>query len=107
MMYGSMMHDFNGRKRKTKAYRTRSKGMNDYNWNTDTNLSLTPLKTYVRDTQTYPSMSDMTVNTKTVSQKNITAEEKVKISSQYTIAPTYNKGAYMVIPRNEVESIGK
>ena len=29
------------------------------------------------------------------------------ISSNYTIAPAYNKGAYQVIGKNEVEDIGK
>lgn len=34
-------------------------------------------------------------------------KEKREISSQYTIAPAYNKGAYQVIPRKEVKDIGK
>jgi hypothetical protein len=32
---------------------------------------------------------------------------KKEISSQYTLAPAYNKGAYMVIPRSEVKDIGR
>ena len=32
---------------------------------------------------------------------------KVEISKQYTVAPAYNKGAYQVIPREDVEHIGK
>ena len=32
---------------------------------------------------------------------------KVEISKQYTVAPAYNKGAYQVIPRDDVEHIGK
>lgn len=32
---------------------------------------------------------------------------KLEISKQYTIAPAYNKGAYQVIPRDDVEHIGK
>ena len=34
-------------------------------------------------------------------------KEKQKISSTYTIAPAYNKGAYQVVPKNEVKHIGK
>tara|TARA_Y100000593_G_scaffold19389_1_gene38713 strand:- start:10119 stop:10448 length:330 start_codon:yes stop_codon:yes gene_type:complete len=34
-------------------------------------------------------------------------EEKRKISSQYTIAPAYNKGAYQVIGKDSIEDIGK
>ena len=32
---------------------------------------------------------------------------KREVSAQYTIAPAYNKGAYQVIPRNDIEHIGK
>ena len=32
---------------------------------------------------------------------------KVEISKKYTVAPAYNKGAYQVIPRDDVEHIGK
>ena len=32
---------------------------------------------------------------------------KLEISKKYTIAPSYNKGAYQVIPREDVEHIGK
>ena len=32
---------------------------------------------------------------------------KVEISKKYTISPAYNKGAYQVIPRDDVEHIGK
>ena len=33
--------------------------------------------------------------------------ERRDISSKYTIAPAYNKGAYQVIGKNEVEDIGR
>lgn len=33
--------------------------------------------------------------------------ERRAISSNYTIAPAYNKGAYQVIGKNEVEDIGR
>jgi len=32
---------------------------------------------------------------------------RVQESSKYTIAPAYNKGAYQVIPKSDVEHIGK
>jgi len=32
---------------------------------------------------------------------------KREISKNYTIAPAYNKGAYQVIPRQDVKHIGK
>jgi hypothetical protein len=33
--------------------------------------------------------------------------ERLKISSNYTIAPAYNKGAYQVIMKENVKDIGK
>jgi len=32
---------------------------------------------------------------------------KIEESKNFTVAPAYNKGAYQVVPRNEVEFIGK
>jgi len=34
-------------------------------------------------------------------------QEKLKISSGYTVAPAYNKGAYQVIGKNNIKDIGK
>ncbi len=39
--------------------------------------------------------------------KTLTPEERRRISSQYTIAPAYNKGAYQVIPKKDIKYIGK
>lgn len=33
--------------------------------------------------------------------------EKLEVSSKYTIAPAYNKGAYQVIPLDSIKDIGK
>ena len=41
------------------------------------------------------------------SKTKLTKEERLEISKQYTLAPAYNKGAYQVIPRGDVEWIGK
>lgn len=41
---------------------------------------------------------------------DITREDtswKLEESKNFTVAPAYNKGAYQVVPRNEVEFIGK
>ena len=37
----------------------------------------------------------------------LSKEERLAISKKYTVAPAYNKGAYQVIPRGDVEWIGK
>ena len=48
----------------------------------------------------YPSM----VGTST---GNLTPKEEPKVVEGVTLAPAYNKGAYQVIPRDEVKYIGK
>jgi hypothetical protein len=105
MMYGSMTHTACGRKRNTKgAYKTKTKNMNDYVWKT-TSLSVETPRPFVRESVSYPS-APLCVP-KVDDTKQLSTDERIKISSQYTIAPSYNKGAYMVVPRNEVECIGK
>ena len=34
-------------------------------------------------------------------------DQKVEVSSQYTIAPAYNKGAYQVIGKSNIKDIGR
>jgi hypothetical protein len=99
-VYGSMKHTQSGRKRKTNAWKTRTKTARDYSW------GVTPESpsSYVRESVYYPSVSNSvhcTVN------ETLSKEERQRISSEYTIAPSYNKGAYQVIPRSEVKHIGR
>ena len=55
----------------------------------------------VRDTKEYPSLS------LTTPQKTVDNSWKIEESKNFTVAPAYNKGAYQVIPRSDVEHIGK
>ena len=55
----------------------------------------------------YPSTSTMVSNSKGDGENAEWQKEKLKISSSYTVAPAYNKGAYQVVPKNEVKHIGK
>lgn len=73
----------------------------------------TPQKSYAQQqieefNKKYPSMS-MSVNKNSdgTGQNADWQKEKLKISSSYTVAPAYNKGAYQVVPKNEVKHIGK
>ena len=93
---GSMKHSMNGKKRKTTAWNTRTKRASDYNWDTPTES-----KEYVRDTKEYSSLS------LTTPQKTVDNSWKIEESKNFTVAPAYNKGAYQVIPRSDVEHIGK
>jgi hypothetical protein len=109
MMYGSMTHTACGRKRNTQgAYKTRTKRMSDYDWK-QTSLSVETPRPFVRGTDeiTYPSAPLSVLGGTEKNKQQLSTQERIKISSQYTIAPSYNKGAYMVVPRNEVECIGK
>ena len=55
----------------------------------------------------YPSSTVSTASSKGDGENAEWQKEKQKISSTYTIAPAYNKGAYQVVPKNEVKHIGK
>ena len=55
----------------------------------------------------YPSSTVSTASSKGDGENAEWQKEKQKISATYTIAPAYNKGAYQVVPKNEVKHIGK
>jgi len=55
----------------------------------------------------YPSSTQMPTSSKGDSESAEWQKEKREISSTYTIAPAYNKGAYQVVPKNEIKHIGK
>lgn len=103
MRYGSMTHSFSGKKRKTNAWKVKTKKASDYNWDT-TPSSLKVSSSYVRESVYYPSM---TCDKGYEPSNTLSKEERQRISSEYTVAPSYNKGAYQVIPRNEVKHIGR
>lgn len=91
---GHMTYDQYGRKRKskfTKAVRSPAQ-----QWKT-----FAPEPTYRRTTPEYPSapLSEYTPARDT--------SYKQKASKNYTVSIAYNKGAYQVIPKEEVKHIGK
>ena len=72
----------------------------------------TPPKSYAQQqieefNKKYPSSSNIVSNSKGDGENAEWQKEKQRISSTYTIAPAYNKGAYQVVPKNEVKHIGK
>ena len=91
---GHMTYDHYGRKRKskfTKAVRSPAQQWKTY----------TPEPTTRRETKEYPSapLSEYTPARDT--------SYKQKASEKYTVSIAYNKGAYQVIPKEEVKHIGK
>lgn len=94
--YGSIRHTTSGRK-KSKPQRGRR---NTYKPAEGT-LELS--QPYRRETPHYPSASTKVSPNETASPDSFRRE----ISSKYTIAPAYNKGAYQVISLENVKDIGK
>lgn len=59
----------------------------------------------VRETENIPSLSTMS-NSST--RKSIKEEKDIlEVSRNFTVAPAYNKGAYQVISKDDVEYIGR
>ena len=59
----------------------------------------------VRETENIPSLSTMS-NSST--RKSIKEEKDIlEVSRNFTVAPAYNKGAYQVISKEDVEYIGR
>jgi hypothetical protein len=91
---GHMTYDQYGRKRKSKY--TKAVKSKRQEWKT-----FAPEPSFRRTTEQYPSAP--------LSQY-ITPQDnsyKQKESENYTVSIAYNKGAYQVIPKEEVKHIGK
>ena len=98
-MVGSLRYSMNGKKRKTKALNKAKRPKNVWTKTTSLSVMSPPsVKEYPSYTSSVTPMSGKDVKWE---------QEKLKISSSYTVAPAYNKGAYQVVPRSEVECIGK
>ena len=93
IIHGSMKYTPSGRKRKTNAYKTKAKPK----------FVAQAKKNFkqVEKLDEIPSMK--TTGHCTVADNSWKVEE----SKKFTVAPAYNKGAYQVIPRGDVEWIGK
>lgn len=97
MIHGSMRHYPNGKKKKTNYWtkpKRRERTFTEY-------VPETP--GFWRETPSLPSKGV----SESVSTPSPTPDYKKEVSGRYTVAPAYNKGAYQVIPRKEVEDIGK
>ena len=91
---GHMTYDQHGRKRKskfTKAVRSPAPQWKPY----------APKPTYRRETPEYPSAP---LSKYTPAPDNSFKQQE---SKNYTVSIAYNKGAYQVIPKEEVKHIGK
>jgi len=99
MIHVSMRHTSSGRKKKTNYWSKPKKKQPEFK-------PYVAPETFRRTTPDYPSVS-LNEPCKSYETKSPTNQEKIDISSGYTIAPAYNKGAYQVIGRENIKDIGK
>ena len=96
MKYGSMRHSPSGRKKKTNYWgksKSYTREFKDYQ----------PTRNFRLEEPKHPSLPVQMTSTETQDNR----QERLAISSQYTIAPAYNKGAYQVIAKENVKHIGR
>ncbi len=97
MIHVSMRHTSNGRKKKTNYWTTPKKKVPEFK-------PYVAPDTFRRATPDYPSADSISYGS---TGGTLTSQEKRDISSNYTIAPAYNKGAYQVIGPKNIKDIGK
>ena len=93
----SLRYEYTGRRRSTKATKAKAKSNIKH-----VTLSHERVKPFRRSSHDEIPSGNYVGNATTPDNSY-----KVKISSQYTIAPAYNKGAYQVINRSVVKDIGR
>ena len=98
---GSLNYDSHGRRRKT--VRTKRRGHKS-KW---TKVGAVAQQGEHRICTAKVAGSIPVSSTNAGKGKKVDNSWKLEISKKYTIAPAYNKGAYQVIPRDDVEHIGK
>tara|TARA_B100000073_G_C23395184_1_gene436833 strand:+ start:164 stop:478 length:315 start_codon:yes stop_codon:yes gene_type:complete len=99
-MSGSMKYGPSGKRRKTNAWKQKKRHQIKLE-----ELRMTPTS-QKKPEKVIPSLTSNVGSGQ--GTKNLAWEqEKQKISSQYTIAPAYNKGAYQVIGKSNIKDIGK
>ena len=89
---GSINHSYSGRK--SKIHRNVKKAEPVFK-------PLVKKEVYRRETEYYPSQEMMGIASKTDDTY------KKEVSQSYTLAPAYNKGAYQVIPTENIKDIGR
>lgn len=94
IFHGSITHTYSGRKKKQQRGRK-----NIYK---PAFRVLQATEPYRRETSEYASAEITTAVTHKV-EENF----RKTVSSNYTVAPAYNKGAYQVISRENVKDIGR
>ena len=100
---GTLNYDQYGRKRKRKTLRRQSKTKHS-KWES---IGAVAQSGERRLCTAKVESSNLSSSTNSGKGTKVDNSWKLEISKKYTIAPAYNKGAYQVIPREDVEHIGK
>ena len=95
IIQGSMRYSPSGRKRKTNAYKKRARPK----------FVAQKTKNFKKP-DTTPEIPSLIHSSKT-KYKSEDNSWKLEESKKWTVAPAYNKGAYQVIPKEDVKWIGK
>ena len=97
---GNMRYSPSGRKRKTNAYKKKRKPVFKKQNTPKPNSRLEEIKAH---REKYPSLSIGS----TKPTEPVDNSYKQEVSKKYTVAIAYNKGAYQVIPNENIKDIGK
>lgn len=104
----SLRYDMHGRKRKTSSL---SKPKKSHSFKTSRSYEApfrAPEPSYMSDLRDLKAkLESEEQRVKRIREEKAFKEERLKISSNYAIAPAYNKGAYQVIPKSDLKYIGK
>lgn len=100
----SMRYGPSGKRRKTKAWTTRTKKPVMHTSTLQPTFhEQARMEEAKRHREMYPSWTGTSNHTPGKQDESY----KHEVSKNYTVAIGYNKGAYQVIPNNEIKSIGK
>ena len=94
IVQGSLNYTPSGRKVSTKSRRKRRQAV--WHWNTNREKE----STYRRESKGYPSLPLGDPDPEETAQREY-------YTSNHTVAPAYNKGAYQVISKENIKDIGR
>ena len=106
IIQGSLSYDQHGRKRKRKITRkSRSSSQVRTTACRAVSKGSNPLRSAKKPSSTKEEFLE---RLKSISSNSTSKTDwKLEESRKHTVAPAYNKGAYQVIPKNEIKDIGR
>ena len=104
-MGGSLRYDYTGRKRRAYKKNNPPKRKTTVTSSAPLQPNHSRLNEMNEHRRKYPSLNSFAPTSGTKDDKWL--REKQEISSGYTVAPAYNKGAYQVIGKSNIKDIGK